>query len=86
MSGRTVPPGMEIDHLCRKRHCVNPKHLDIVTRRENTLRGEGLPAQRARRTACPKGHPYDEANTYIWKNHRSCWTCRRAYDRAKRKT
>ena len=34
-----IPEGLDIDHLCRVRHCVNPDHLEPVTRRENILRG-----------------------------------------------
>lgn len=34
-----IPDGMQVDHLCRIRACVNPNHLDVVTRRENTSRG-----------------------------------------------
>ena len=34
-----IPPGLELDHLCRVRHCVNPAHLEAVTRQENVLRG-----------------------------------------------
>lgn len=33
-----IPAGMEIDHLCRNRGCVNPAHLEPVTRRENLRR------------------------------------------------
>jgi hypothetical protein len=33
-----VPPGLEMDHLCRVRCCVNPQHLAVVTRSENQLR------------------------------------------------
>ena len=35
-----VPDGLELDHLCRNRLCVNPAHLEPVTRLENTLRGK----------------------------------------------
>jgi hypothetical protein len=33
-----IPDGLQIDHLCRVRHCVNPSHLEPVTARENRLR------------------------------------------------
>lgn len=33
-----IPPGLEIDHLCRHRPCVNPEHLEPVTRAENLRR------------------------------------------------
>lgn len=39
-----IPAGLDIDHLCRVRRCVNPAHLEPVTRRENLLRGETLAA------------------------------------------
>jgi hypothetical protein len=34
-----VPPGMQLDHLCRKPACVNPDHLQPVSNAENTRRG-----------------------------------------------
>lgn len=34
-----IVPGLEIDHLCRNRACVNPWHLETVTRRTNWIRG-----------------------------------------------
>ena len=58
-----LPPNL--DHLCRNVRCVNPHHLDPVTRGENVLRGEGFMAQRKRQTHCKHGHPFDEKNTYI---------------------
>lgn len=33
-----VPDGLDLDHLCRVRHCVNPMHLEPVTRSENLRR------------------------------------------------
>lgn len=51
-----IPKGMTIDHLCRNRGCVNPKHLEVVDMRENILRGIGPSAQNKRKTHCPRGH------------------------------
>lgn len=39
LSGGVKPDGMELDHLCRVRHCVNPEHLEPVTHLENMQRG-----------------------------------------------
>jgi len=57
-----IREGMTIDHLCRNRKCVNPEHLEMVTQRENILRGVGLSAMNARKTHCPKGHPLSGDN------------------------
>lgn len=60
LSGRKIPCGRQLDHLCRVRHCVNPRHLEPVTGKTNILRGLGAPAQNARKTHCPEGHPYNQ--------------------------
>lgn len=75
-----VPPGLELDHLCRNKLCVNPEHLEPVTHLENIRRGE-----KANRTHCVRGHSLDLLNTYIKPNgSRNCRTCRRNALRALR--
>lgn len=51
-----VPATMTIDHLCKTRACVNPAHMEIVSMKENVLRGESPQAINARKTHCPQGH------------------------------
>jgi hypothetical protein len=70
-----IPEGMTVDHLCRNRVCVRPDHLELVTRAENIRR------ENAARKCCPRGHVYDDANTYLYKNKRGCRTCRAAQSR-----
>lgn len=72
-----VQPGMELDHLCRNRICVNPLHVEAVTHRENILRGVSPPSRNAAKTECLKGHPLSATNTYIHTTtgSRVCRTC-----------
>lgn len=80
-----IPPGLDLDHLCRVPRCVNPDHLEPVTRQINILRGQGFAARNAVVTHCPRGHAYDEANTYIRpKGNRMCRACHRI-DEARRR-
>ena len=70
-----IPEGLQLDHLCRNKLCVNPAHLEPVTRKENILRGTAPSAKHARKTLCPKGHPYRERRDS--RNQRICLICKR---------
>jgi len=73
-----IPPLLEPDHLCRNRACVQPEHIELVTMRENILRGNGPSALNARKTHCLRGHPFDEINTCSLRTgKRECRACRR---------
>lgn len=68
---------LTIDHLCRNTSCVNPAHLEPVTREENALRG----SRNAAKTHCDQGHEFTEANTYVAPSRphvRACRACRKA--------
>lgn len=70
-----IPEGMVIDHICRQRDCVNPKHLEVVTSRENTMRSPIAPAAlNARKTHCSEGHELVDAS-HPSKKQRGCLIC-----------
>jgi HNH endonuclease len=75
-----IPPDLEVDHLCETRGCVNVRHMQVVTHAENNRRSMSPAGLAARKTHCPAGHPYDEANTYRppgAPNSRMCRACMR---------
>ena len=79
-----IPDGLQIDHLCRVRHCVRPSHMEAVTRKENILRGFAFSAINARKTECIHGHAFDAKNTVPQSSDptkRECLTCRRVRKR-----
>lgn len=71
--------GMEIDHLCKNRRCVNPEHLEEVDQKTNNLRSDSLSALNFRKTHCKNGHPFDDFFTYNRPdgNGKDCKICRR---------
>lgn len=72
-----IPPGAQIDHLCREPRCINPDHLEAVTQRENIVRGESPSAVNARKTHCLHGHEFTPENTYRRPDdgNRQCRAC-----------
>jgi hypothetical protein len=79
-----IPSGMELDHLCRVRECVNWRHLEPVTPRENMRRSPIVTATiHENKTHCINGHPFSGENLMIrkrgHKTSRACVTCHRAH-------
>jgi hypothetical protein len=83
-----ISPSLHLDHFRMNpgprnapcsRACVNPAHVEPVTPGQNVLRGNGSSANRARQTACIRGHPFDEKNTRRnCRGERVCRTCENA--------
>ena len=72
-----IDDDLTIDHLCFNKLCLNTRHMEIVTRAENTRRSRASVARRAK-THCPQGHAYEGENLYVDKRGaRYCVTCLR---------
>lgn len=77
-----VLAGLQVDHICNNRACVNPAHLQLVTDHQNKILGK---IRRLRATHCPNGHELSEDNLVSWRlkssGFRGCLTCQRETDR-----
>lgn len=73
-----IPSGLELDHLCRTRICVNPDHLEPVTHAENVRRGSAATA-----THCKAGHEYtaSDVRRVGGRVNRHCRECARRRNR-----
>lgn len=71
-----IPADKQLDHLCRVRDCIDTTHLELVTSRENTMRGTSFAAVNAAKTECPNGHPYTLLKS--GRTHRRCLECDKA--------
>lgn len=76
----SIPTGLEPDHLCRNRLCVNVDHLELVTRRENVRRGLAPTAVNMAKTHCIRGHYLDGFRAT---GRRYCRVCGRDAQRRK---
>lgn len=84
-----ITEGLQIDHLCRNKTCVNPDHLELVTPKENVLRcmpfrkpfNKLMSSANAKKTHCKRGHPLEGENLLMVgkdKTFRGCRACRKA--------
>ena len=80
-----IPEGLHIDHLCRVRNCLNPWHMEAVTQKENTLRGDAPTIRAKRDNLCVRGlHSMDNAYVNPKTGWRRCRSCAAEYERRRR--
>lgn len=74
-----IPEGLTLDHLCRTRNCVNPIHVEPLSRGDNTRRA--APYRVANKIMCKFGHPLSGENLKIevhnGQSRRRCLSCAR---------
>lgn len=76
-----IPSDLDLDHKCRNIVCVNPDHLEPVTRAVNLARGIGgqrCKERAAAKTRCIHGHELLAENIYSYRGQRHCRACRNA--------
>ena len=74
----------QLDHLCKNRKCCNPDHLELVSFKENILRGNSPSAQHSKQLICKNGHILPSKPNLLRKNgktERVCLICQRINNR-----
>ena len=67
-----IPNNLVLDHLCKNPSCINPEHLEVVTQKENSIRGEtGHYTLKIKKGYFDCGHEYSIENMYFIKSGRS---------------
>lgn len=81
-----VPEGFDVDHLCKRRNCVNPAHLEAVSEVENLRRQTRTVTFEAKHfEICREGHPMEGDNLRMYAGKRTCAQCTRDKDNARRR-
>ena len=76
-----IPDGYDIHHLCKNKWCVNPNHLEPISKREHMILDNPIIALNANKSHCINGHEFNYQNTIIRTfdkgrhPHRRCNVC-----------
>lgn len=77
-----IGPGLQIDHACKNKACVNPAHLEAVSAKENNRRSDSPSAKNARATHCANGHELSGPNLFFKRDgRRQCRRCHNTMNR-----
>lgn len=81
-----IPARHAVARSCENGRCVRLEHLYVTTLGERVLAGGSASARNARKTTCPRGHPYDKRNTRVNSDgSRHCRACDRARKAARQR-